>query len=113
MQRKTKAPPLEIIFQQMLAGTLRTHEPRSIQLGGGARIAVSCPPPGDRVKFSIARKGARVGDTEIITFRAKCNVPAGAKRVPAEGQNEITDTQGEKWFQVGYIWPLGEDRPSA
>jgi len=40
--------------------------------------------------LTISRKGKKVGDVELITFKRDCNVPESAVRFPAEDQHTRT-----------------------
>ena len=41
------------------------------------------------ITVRLKRKGKRLGDTELETFKAHFGIPPGAERIPAEGQEEV------------------------
>lgn len=90
-------PKLSDLARQLLIAARATGEDRSIALSHGARLAYRVR--GGKVWCSVARKDKRLGDTELVTFRAQCGVPAAARRIPDEGQKER-----DGWFQVGWVW---------
>lgn len=100
---KRKSPPLAMLLAELRrqaehSGTVRSHT-----LGHGARVAFKATET--KILFSVSRAEKRVGDVEIETFKRDAAVPAGAERVPAEGQNIIkVDGDDRSWFQVGWKW---------
>ena len=92
---------LEALYDHLLTRATRSGQDQGADLPGGARLAVRVK---DRVvTLSIARKDKPVGDRELITFRACCQVPAGATRLPAEGQERLT-RDGATWHRVAFRW---------
>ena len=92
---------LSSIYTELHRNAARTHTDRAQDLAGGARLAV-------RVKagvviLTISRKGKKVGDVELITFKRDCNVPESAVRFPAEDQHTRT-IEGVVWHSVSYRW---------
>jgi hypothetical protein len=76
----------------------RPGEVQRCPLPGGARMSLTIQ--AGRAMLVFARRGKRLGDTELITFRAHCEVPERARRVPEQGQ---TEREGG-WFIVAYVW---------
>lgn len=59
------------------------------------------------ITVRLKRKGKKLGDTELNTFRAHFGIPPGARRIPAEGQEEVTVVEdGEQvvYFCVAFRW---------
>lgn len=94
-------PTLAQLFQQLRHAAQASGEDRSIQLAKGARIAVRVRD--GQITLSIARRGARLGDTEEITFKTNCGVPPGATRRPTEGQQQIQLGDAVYW-RIVYTW---------
>lgn len=94
-------PTLAQLFQQLRHSAQASGEDRAMDLAKGARIAVRVRD--GQITLSIARRGARVGDTEEITFSANCGVPPGATRRPAEGQQQLA-WAGEMYWRIVYQW---------
>lgn len=85
--------------------------PRRAALPGGANICITVN--GDKRLVTFSRNGKRLGDTELATFRAHCEIPEHAIRIPEEGQAQRTrrvttddDLEMEyvQWYVVGYEW---------
>jgi len=55
------------------------------------------------VILTISRKGKLVGETELATFRAACNVPETAERRPPTGQNRMEHDK-ETWYYLSFRW---------
>lgn len=92
---------LSSLYTELHRQAERHGEDRAIELKGGARLAVRCV---DGVTtLTISRKGKKVGDTEIATFRRDCGVPANAIRFPQEGQN-TREHDGATWWYIAYRW---------
>lgn len=97
---------LSSLYTELHRQAERHGEDRAVELKGGARLAVRCI---DGVTtLTISRKGKKLGDTEIVTFKQHCGVPETATRYPAEGQN-TRDADGVAWFYVAYRWAEGVD----
>jgi len=92
---------LSSIYTELHRNAARTGQDRAQELRGGARLAVRVP--AGVVILTISRKGKRIGDVEMVTFRRDCCVPDTAERIPAEGQREH-DRDGEHWHSVSYRW---------
>lgn len=80
----------------------RSGGDRRVDLRSGARISV-------RVRdgwiwMMFARCAKPVGDVDLATFRAQCGVPATARRIPGDGQQEHRDADGRVWHRVGWTW---------
>jgi len=101
MSPRTPVPKLADLAAELRRQVAATGEDRSLTLSHGARIAYRYRD--GRVWFSVARKGAPVGTTEEITFKAQCGVPAGAQRIPAEGQRTQA-LDGATWHQIVWTW---------
>ena len=71
-------------------------------LSKGARVSVRIV--GGVITLAFARIRQPLGDRELVTFRAHCQIPEGATRLPAEGQWERQDAEGRTWHQVAYCW---------
>lgn len=93
---------LASIYTELHRQAARTGTDRRYELKGGARIAVRVQV--GVVTLTISRKGKRVGDTELITFRRECGVPATATRYPIDEQATRTDEAGAQWWCVTYRW---------
>jgi hypothetical protein len=105
------------IFNHLLTDARRSGQVQQADLKGGARIYVRVAgSAGSQVTVTFARRGKRLGDTELTTFGAHCNIPASAERLPASGQAERQSTRivndeehgsipiAETWYAVGYRW---------
>ena len=89
------------IYHELHRNAERTGEARSSSLSGGARLTVRVR---DGVTtLTIARRGKKVGDREIATFRRDCGVPPSAERRPAEGQKTLL-RDGATWWYVAFRW---------
>jgi hypothetical protein len=76
-------------------------EDRSLDLKGGARIAVRVS---DGVTtLTISRSKKPLGATEIETFKRDLGIPATAIRFPLEGQRQIA-RDGQTWHAITYRW---------
>jgi hypothetical protein len=94
---------LSSIYTELHRRARDSGEDRSMELKGGARLAVRVL---DGVTtLTISRKGKRLGDVEIVTFQHQCAIPSDAARYPAEGQS----MHGDSWF-VAYRWAEGVDQ---
>jgi hypothetical protein len=92
---------LAAIYAELHRNAERTGEARSTGLSGGARLTVRVRE--GHTTLTIARRGKRVGDREIVTFRRDCGVPASAERRPKEGQKTLQH-QGATWWYVAFRW---------
>lgn len=104
-----KAPSRAILpelLAQLRRGAAQSGEDRSMVLSHGARVAWRVV--GGRVAFSVARPKVRLGDQELIIFKAAAGVPPEAERRPAEGQQELPAGDGTTWHRVAWIWTQGE-----
>ena len=99
--KKTPGPKLADLAAELRRQAAATGEDRSLTLSHGARIAYRYR--AGRVWFSVARKDKPVGTPEEITFKAQCAVPAGARRIPAEGQR-TQELAGATWHQIVWTW---------
>lgn len=95
-------PKLSALATHLLVRARATGQVQRADLPKGARVSVLVV--GEQVTMAFARCAKPLGDTELATFIAHCAVPAGAQRIPGEGQREITDGEGRTWHQVGYRW---------
>lgn len=93
---------LSSIYTELHRHAARTGTDRHQELGRGARIAVRVK--AGVVTLTISRKGKKVGDTELITFRRECGVPATATRYPIDEQATRKDDAGLLWWYVTYRW---------
>lgn len=92
------------IYDELHRRARETGEARGQTLTGGARLTV-------RVRertttLTISRKGKKVGDPEIVTFKRDCGVPDGAERRPNDGQGTQAH-DGATWHYVSYRWIEG------
>jgi hypothetical protein len=92
---------LSSIYTELHRNAARTRTDRAMELKGGARLAVRVS--AGVVTLTISRKGKRVGDTELITFKRECNVPDDAIRFPLDEQGTRT-VDGILWFYIAYRW---------
>lgn len=76
----------------------KTH---TAQLRGGAWLSVT--QVGATIKVAFYRTPARLGATELETFRLHCAIPAHARRVPETGQQQ-RHNDDLTWWMVGYEW---------
>jgi hypothetical protein len=102
------------IYNHLLSRAQATGDVQKADLRGGARLYVRCED--GAITVSFARKSKNLSDTEIVTFRRHCDVPAAAERLPASGQAErevmvqVEDQEhgpievSETWHVVGYRW---------
>lgn len=89
------------MYAELHRNAARSGEDRALDLRGGARIAVRVL--GGVTTLTISRKGKKVGDTELTTFRRDCGVPETAARYPAEGQ-QVRERDGAQWHAITYRW---------
>lgn len=68
----------------------------------GARVSVRVVD--GQITMSFSRPDVPVGEDELVTFIAHCEVPYGARRAPAEGQR-LVDDRGRPRYVVAYTWP--------
>ena len=92
---------LSSIYTELHRRARETGEDRAADLKGGARLSVRVRE--DVTTITIARKGKRLGATEIVTFQNHCGVPATAIRFPQEGQN-TRDAEGATWHYIAFRW---------
>ena len=92
---------LSSLYTELHRAAARTGTDRSIDLRGGARIAVRVQD--GVVTLTISRKSKHIGDAELITFKRDCTVPETAVRFPLEGQR-IIERDGVVWHSVSYRW---------
>lgn len=90
------------IYTDLHRQAARTGQDRRQELKGGARIAVRVRD--GVVTLTISRKGKKLGDVEITTFRRDCGVPATATRYPLDEQGTRKDEAGAQWWCVTYRW---------
>jgi hypothetical protein len=97
---RTCMSKLELIYDQLLTRATQSGTDQAANLAHGARLAVRYR--ASITTVTISRDQKRVGDTEIVTFRRVCRVPADAERIPSEGQ-------GKKggWHYVAFRWRDG------
>lgn len=76
---------------------------RSATLARGAGLGVRID--NDRITVQFTRQHKRLGDVELSTFRAHCQIPAEARRDPPEPDQQFIDEQRDL-FYVRYSWPL-------
>lgn len=89
------------LYSHLLHQARATGRDQHVELMKGARLSVRAE--GTQITLTIARKGKRVGDTELVTFRNHCGVPDGAVRWPAEGQ-DLVEREGAGWWRVAFRW---------
>lgn len=97
------APPLPLLLAQLRRGAEIRGTPRGVQLSHGARVAFKVT--ATHIMFAVSRPDRRIGDTELLTFRAAAGVPGHAVRIPADGQEMIDGGDARTWFRVGWRWP--------
>jgi hypothetical protein len=95
-------PKLSAIKDHLVRRARDSGIDQRADLPKGARVSVRARE--GQVWMTFSRCEKPLGDTELATFIAHCAVPSGARRIPAEGQREHTDTEGRTWHQVGYQW---------
>lgn len=93
---------LSSIYTELHRQAARTRTDRRYELKGGAAIAVRVQ--AGIVTLTISRRGKKVGDTELLTFRRACGVPATAERIPIDEQGTRKDADGLLWYFVAYRW---------
>jgi hypothetical protein len=96
---------LTAIYFELHRRAQETGESRGHTFTGGARLAVAVS--GNQTTLTIMRKGKKVGDTELTTFKRDCNVPTDAIRYPIEGQGQRVGDAGVTWHFVAYRWLEG------
>jgi len=85
------------LYTELHRRARESGEDRALDLKGGARLAVRVL---DGVTtLTISRKGKRLGDTELVTFKRDCGVPTDAIRFPPDGQG----LKGDAYY-VAYRW---------
>jgi hypothetical protein len=89
------------IFLELKRRARDTGEDRTVDLKGGARLAVRVQ--ADVVTLTISRSKKPLGATELETFRRDCGVPASAVRFPLEGQG-VKEHDGMPWHYIAYRW---------
>lgn len=97
---------LTSIYTELHRQAARTGTDRRMDLKGGARITIRVK--AGIVTLTVSRKGKPVGDTELITFRRACGVPATASRYPLDEQATRKDEGGLLWWYVAYRWAEGD-----
>lgn len=90
------------IAAELYRNAYRSGTDRTADLGRGARLAARVERDG-QMTLTIARKTARIGASELETFRNHCMVPPEAIRWPAQDQAQIT-RDGATWWVVVYRW---------
>jgi hypothetical protein len=104
------------LYNHLLSRAQATGDLQRADLRGGARLYVRCE--ADTITVSFARRSKHLSDTEIVTFRRHCDVPASAERLPASGQAErkptvrVDDAEHgpmdvpQTWYVVAYRWSI-------
>jgi hypothetical protein len=98
---------LTSIYTELHRQAARTGTDRAQDLAHGARLAVRVLE--GVVTLTIARKGKRLGATEIEVFKRDCGVPETAVRFPQEGQ-QVREREGAQWHAISYRWREGDDQ---
>jgi hypothetical protein len=94
---------LDLLYQHLHRRAVATGLDQRSDLPGGARLTVRVR--GDTTTLTIARRSARVGATEEITFCRQCSVPAGATRIPEPTDEQRTKhDKGSTWYLIAYRW---------
>lgn len=93
---------LASMYTELHRQAARTGQDRRLELKGGAALAVRVQ--AGVITLTISRKGKRLGDTELVTFRRDCGVPATAIRYPVDEQATRKDGAGLLWYFVAYRW---------
>lgn len=101
---------LALLYDHLLTRAVKTGEDQHADLKGGARLAVRARD--GVITVSFCRPHKRLGDIEEVTFRAVCQVPASAVRIPAEGQKERL-ASAVVWYIVAYRWTEPTLQPPA
>ncbi|HEU4328827.1 MAG TPA: hypothetical protein VFS21_37165 [Roseiflexaceae bacterium] len=96
------------LYKIALQGAMVSGQDRRVNLPHGGRMAVRAR--NGVVTLTLARRGAPVGDRELLTYRTHCGVPADAERIPAEGQR-TREEGGATWHYLAYQWKQ-EERPA-
>jgi hypothetical protein len=89
------------LYGHLLHQARATGRDQHAELLKGARLSVRIAD--GQITLTIARKGKRVGDVEMTTFRTHCGVPDGAIRWPAEGQ-DLIERDNVGWWRVAFRW---------
>jgi hypothetical protein len=89
------------LYGHLLHQARATGRDQHAELLKGARLSVRAAR--GQITLTIARKGKRVGDVELTTFRAHCGVPETALRWPEQGQDFI-EREGAGWWRVAFRW---------
>ena len=99
------------IFDDLVARARTTGRDQRRDLRNGARLSVRHD--GDTITLTISRPGALVGDKELATFRADCDVPTHARRIPPQDQRTLV-RGGVTWRLVAFSWsaPAEVEEPS-
>jgi hypothetical protein len=92
---------LTTIYEHLVSRARATGRDTGETLRNGARMAVRVQD--GQITLTLARKDKPVGDGEIATFRAHCQVPATATRIPTEGQR-TREQGGATWHYLAYVW---------
>lgn len=100
------------IYLHLHARAAETGEDRRVDLSGGARLSVRVQ--GGVTTLTISRKGKRVGDTELLTFKRECGVPAYASRYPGDDQGTRKDDDARMTMGCfGFLWPTAGRKERA
>lgn len=94
------------LYRELVEHAAKTKTDAGHTLRNGARVAVR-ERDGLRV-VTFSRRDVELGERELDTFIAHCEVPAGAERLPPTGQRAMT-VGGRPWFAVSFRWPLTAD----
>lgn len=101
------------IFDELVRNSKRTGKQRNAPLKGGAELVVLVVE--DVVTLTIKRPEKSVGDTELVTFRRDCGVPADAAVLtpPEQGTRDVRTPSLNgfsemlvTWYYVTYRWSL-------
>ncbi|HNP71823.1 MAG TPA: hypothetical protein PKK15_11960 [Kouleothrix sp.] len=98
--------PLPELLAELKRQATQSGQDRSCALSHGARVAWRVR--SGEVVFSVARPKVRLGDSELIVFKAAAQVPAEAERIPVEGQQELRTDDGTTWHRVAWKYRQGE-----
>jgi hypothetical protein len=89
------------LYSHLLQQARATGRDQHAELMKGARLSVRAR--ANEITLTIARKGKRVGDVEMTTFRTHCGVPDSAIRWPEQGQ-DLAEREGVGWWRVAFKW---------
>lgn len=78
-------------------------------LHNGARLTVRVQ--GDVTTLTISRRGKKIGEVELKTFKRDCGVPDGAARYPLDAQATRTDDDGVVWYCMTFRWAEETEPP--